>query len=113
MVHLAASRPSDRTDPLFAISNDLRMVMTSRFSMPMTNWRGRVILSAPVSAPPMPAYSDCSSDGPLKPISASTVATRGMWTTPVPIATFGALQPPPLAFLPPIGRFGISPSSDR
>src|SRR3954454_21298523 len=60
----------------------------------------------------MPAYSDCSSDGPLKPISASTVATRGRWTTPVPIATLGALQPPPLAFLPPIGRFGISPSSD-
>ena len=31
---------------------------------------------------------------------------------PVPIATLGALQPPPFTFLPPIGRFGISPSSD-
>src|SRR5207249_4150517 len=88
-------------NPQLAISKDLRMVMTSRLSSPMTNWRGRLILSAPVSAPPRPLYCDCSSDGPLKPIDARTVATRGRCTTPVPIATVGALQPPPLAFLPP------------
>src|SRR5207237_7884977 len=94
-------------NPQLAISNDLRIVITSRLSRPITNWRGRSILSAPVSAPPRPAYCDCSSDGPLKPIEARTVATRGRCTTPVPIITLGALQPPPLAFLPPIGRFGI------